>query len=1175
MDATKQWFDGFLQTRGKERPNGQMLFRYRTSEAEYQQLKGLLTARFAALSGAAWRFDARTECALFVLYASEWWRREYAGGPWRWHDIFQSLTAAPYQVDVADRSVGVERGLYVWGLRLTEYGRKYLGAIVANGGLPLQMLARGDGVLSRLLLSAAGKAQRWGWEMVQLIGYFESHAGDMVKHLREPEIYRLLAEMVTTVMELRREYQLAGLGNPVELLDQKEPRWRERFPVLIEDSSIELLLIGLVREVAQQAKMETSYPVVVTRFLVPLPDTTESYQLRMEVQIPSGISVEALATAIGIAPSQVPPLFALEMAGIPPTSLGQGRLLLGTEDSTALLTGKPRRFLGQAACQEQMLMLRGMGSPIQAYAAVPGGEALDEAQPWCFAPHSETLTLVGIGSCKVASDSAYVLVLDDFVCSPRAESSFDLLGWVEDLPQPRWLYQVRGVVDILADGESYSIRTNTSHAEEEVFLWKGSRFTGQPASLPVFKGVPRLYRQDAEGLLYPVSEKNIEWVQPVPKGAPIAHIQQHRGPVDAWLLSEGQRQRRFRMVLIAPTAEISYHSGSNENEAAIELQGWGVEALHTAVALSPECCVTQTSAKLLMRAQQQPPACIPVTAQWVSGWPQLQLELPFPARSGRFSRSDGRVLPDGATLALQHIYEVRVQVFDQNPNAPKRYKLQMQLLGDSEDGSVQEHHATVEVNIPIAERQHIGELRFFEIESTLRDLFAQNTHLDACIRITLLAGVVAVRSLTLTRYDLELEQQQQSVAVPAARFIEMSSQQLEGLQLRALPLLELGVTPFCVEPLRSEEGALVGRWDMAQLPAGHSPWLVYPVQHSSLQVRPLRWQATALDTLGTLQTLGDNLCPLAHAMAFPIEESRSKALAKVILLMAEDFSHPSWVLLIQQYQQLKYLPLNTLDYWRVLATHPAACLAVVFQLSGEKVQELMERMRDELGVMWELTSARCLRTALKKFWSLLQMQLGGLSENLLVDLVKNTFTKMGQISGSLALQIDRLLYQELGVSGQSFARMVVEYRKAPQAMLQALWQGEDCLLQRLLLRHHAQQETWPDCKMVRKLVAQIESHPDAKLVQFFRSLGTQLVWSPTAPSGAASLGPKQDVANTPLLLGILLQITDATTWLQSNGHMAALRQIKAFDPVWFDVGLQTGAWLALKAREQVKSTAHA
>lgn len=113
------------------------------------------------------------------------------------------------------------------------------------------------------------------------------------------------------------------------------------------------------------------------------------------------------------------------------------------------------------------------------------------------------------------------------------------------------------------------------------------------------------------------------------------------------------------MVLIAPTAEISYWSGASENEAAIELQDWGVAALHTNAALSPEISVTKAAVKLSMFSQQQPPAFISVTAQWLSGWPQLQLQLPFPAGSGRFSRSDGSVLPDKASISLQRIHACR------------------------------------------------------------------------------------------------------------------------------------------------------------------------------------------------------------------------------------------------------------------------------------------------------------------------------------------------------------------------------------------------------------------------------------------------------------------------------------------------------------------------------------
>ena len=158
MQAVKDWFYAFLRARSMDKANGQMLFRYRATQAEYQELKEIFSARFAGLGGKSWRHESSAESALFVLYASEWWRREYAGGAWRWTSIFESLTKASYRVDPVERSVIVELGLRAWGHRPSEDGKKYLGAIVAHGGLPLKLLARGDGVISRLLLSATRKA---------------------------------------------------------------------------------------------------------------------------------------------------------------------------------------------------------------------------------------------------------------------------------------------------------------------------------------------------------------------------------------------------------------------------------------------------------------------------------------------------------------------------------------------------------------------------------------------------------------------------------------------------------------------------------------------------------------------------------------------------------------------------------------------------------------------------------------------------------------------------------------------------------------------------------------------------------------------------------------------------------------------------------------------------------
>lgn len=1164
MQVVKDWFHAFLRARGMDKANGQMLFRYRATQAEYQELKAIFSARFEALAGTPWRFESNAESALFVLYASEWWRREYAGGAWRWTSIFESLTKGPYRVDPLDRSVIVELGLRVWGHRPSDDGHRYLGAIVAHGGLPLQLLARRDGVISRLLLSATRKAQLLSWGEQQLVGYFESHREDMVQHVRIAEMYRLLSEMVLTVLTLRGEYKLAGVGNPVAVLEQMEPKWRERFPIAVDDQSVDPLLVGLVREVSRQVKTVTAYPVSVLRTLVKLAEA-DSYALSMSVSMPSTISVDALASVLQVAPSKVPQSFVLEMAGDQRLPLGQGRQLLGAQSSTVLLSGRTRRFLGKEACQEVLLALRSVGADVVSPASVPGGEAMDDSAPWIFDSVDGVLTLVGVGSCKVANASAYVLAPDHFRFVPVDGATVELIGLVEELPEPRWMHKVEGRVSVVADDDSYTVQTHAPKGVEEQFVWKGNRLWCHASPFPVYQGVPRLYRLDEEGQPLPIADKDIEWVQAVRKGKRLLNVKAHRGPVDAWWLVDGKRQRRFRMAVVAPDAHIAFKSGDAECEGSVELHGWGVTALHACSTLSPVFARHEAAAKLAMKANGQPPANVTVTAEWSPALPVLHVDLPFPATGGRFAQSDGSVLPNATTLTLKRAHDVHVQVFDRNPSAPKRYRLELQLSGESQGNRMRR----AEIAVPL-DRNGVGDLRFFEIESTLNGLFCQSDHLDACLEVNLVAGSATIRTLRINRYDVELEREQQSLALLDSQLANVSVDQLEGIVLHAIPLLESTIEPQVLEQLQSGEQP-VGRWSMVDLPAGHSPWLVYPSQMSSLLVRPTLWSTSAFDRLGTLQALGDGACPLSRAMSSSTPHDRERDLIKVVAAMTEDMDHASWTLVFHHYKHLKHLPLSTLDYWRVIGRSQEASLAAALKFPAD-IHELISRMRDELGVMWEFTSRATLQKAYDGLSASLLKQLGGPgSQGVVEKVVGDIFDKIGSVSEALAVQIDFALFEKLGRRTPRFEQSVARFASAPEALLQQHWQGEDSHLQRVLLRNHADEKVWPYFKLWEELVEAITEYCEPRYVDFIRALGRQLLWVPQVPPGSPPVYAKFDVANAPLLTGFLVQACDAGRWLRSNDHMAALRQIKAFDPIWFEIGLQLGALLAMKAQQ--KSTA--
>lgn len=1164
LQIFKEWFYNFLQVRGMSKANGQMLFRYRATQAEYQELKGIFSDRFKTLGGASWQHESSAESALFVLYSAEWWRREYAGGAWRWTSIFESLTIGTYRVDPLERSVIVELGLSAWLLRPSEDGKKYLGAIVAHGGLPLKLLGRGDGVISRLLLSATRKAQMLGWGEQQLVGYFESYRDDMVQHVRAAEIYRLLSEMVLTVLSLRGEYKLAGVGNPVAVLEQMEPKWRERFPIAVDDQSVDPLLVGLVREVSRQIKTEMAYPVSVLRTLVKQAEA-DSYALSMSVSLPRTISVEALASALQVAPSKVPQSFALEMAGEQRMSLGQGRQLLGAQSSTVLLSGHPKRFQGKKACQEVLLTLRSVGADVVSPTSVPGGEALDDFAPWVFESVDDTLTLVAVGSCKIASVSAFVLAPDHFRLVPIDDASVELIGLVEELPEPRWMHKVEGRVSIVADDDSYTVQTHSPKGAEEQFVWKGNRLWRHSSPFPVYQGVPRLYRLDEEGQPLPIADKDIEWVQAVRKGERLVNVKAHRGPVDAWLLVDGKRQRRFRMAVVAPDAHIAFRSGDTECEGRVEFHGWGVTALHASSALSPVFARHDAVAKLAMKANGQPPANATLTAEWSPALPVLRIDVPFPAAGGRFARSDGGVLANAATLTLRRAHNVHVQVFDQNPSAPKRYRLELQLSGESKGNRMRR----AEIAIPL-DGNGVGDLRFFEIESTLNGLFCQSDHLDACLEVSLVAGSATIRTLRINRYDVELEREQQSLALLGSQMADVSVEQLQGLVLHAIPLLESTVEPQVFEQLQSGEQP-VGRWSMVDLPAGHSPWLVYPSQMSSLLARPTLWSTSAFDRLGTLQALGDGACPLSRAMSSSTPNDRERDLTKVVADMTEDMDHASWKLVFHHYKHLKHLPLSTLDYWRVIGRSQEACLTAALKFPSD-VHELMSRMRDELGVMWEFTSRATLVKAYDRFFASWLKQLGGAgSEGVVEKVMDDLYDKIGSVSEVLAVQIDLVLFEKTGKRTPRFEQSVARFASVPDVLLQQLWLGEDSLLQRVLLRNHADQQVWPYFKLWEELLNAVNEHCELSHIEFIRSLGRKLLWVPQVPPGSPPVFAKFDVANAPLLTGFLVQSCDAGRWLQSSDHMAALRQIKAFDPIWFETGLQMGALLAMKVLQ--KSTA--
>lgn len=1158
------WFQSFLERRELTRPDGRMLFSYRTTREEYVELRRLLGDTLSALDGAPWTLRSRAECACFVLYAAEWWRREYAGDLWRWTTILNSIGPA-YHLEVVERTTAVEVGLRAWGHRPSGQGKKYLGAIVAQGGLPLRLIARGGGAIARLLTRGMRQAQLYGWDGQRLESFFHAYDHELVQHLRDEEIYRLLSSVVTTVLGLRRDHKLAGISNPVEVLERQQPDWRNLFPIVVEeDQAAEALLVGLVREAAREIARGAVYPVTATRTLQPAGDGS-SHRLVTVIQVPASVPLEALKSAIGLEADKIPQAFSVDLVGTQRLPLADARQLLGSSEPTVLLSGKSHVLKGEDSFRELRFAVRSKGLELHPPVAIPGGDELDEAQPWVFVERDGAWVLAGVGGCRVAEDKCLVAVPQS--CQLRSlDVGATVLrrGELEAMGASRALYEVAGPVEAVIDSVVFTVRTHQTAGLSEQLLWRGQREAYPSTPFPVYRGIPRLYRLGDDGVPIAVHERHVAWMTATRDPVRVDNPRLHVGPIDAWLTADGSRIRRFRMVLLPEQAKLRFKSGSDDRSGAVEFQRWAIAKVDVPPAATSRVDFDEGVVRVDLSASGRPPAFLEFRLTWHGCSHALRLTLPFPATGARFTTFDGEELVRGHSISATRMAGVRVQVLDRNPNQPQKYK----LVAEQENGSATHggHRPRLELPIPIS-ADGSGELRLLDIEASLQGLLCQSDLLDAKLALRVLAGANKLAELSVTRYDVDLERQEAQAALTASQLRTLSADQLLGLKLCAVPLLQADFVQQDLDQLRSEE-VPTGRWDLSALSAADGPWLVVPRDDSSLVVRPMLYR---VPDGGASTSTVSGLCPLAQAMAIGESDERARALETAIGAMAADYDHPSWKLVLRQYTALSHLPLSTLDYWRTCARSPAAGLAMLLKLSHD-MPRLAMRMREELGVLWELTPAVALSAALQRLHQSWTAQLGAAQEEAVRVLTEQIFRKLASSAPVLVDGVELTLFKAGLGRTPGVASLLGEVRSGPSGLAQRLWSGQDSLVQRFLLRTHLDDEFWPGFELTDLLISKMGERHGRSLQQLLAACGRdprRLFWLPTlGQQGPHAKNVKQDVANVPVLCGLLSQLASEPHAWWTQDEIMKLRQLRAFAPAWFEEACRLGGLMALSTQEQ-------
>ena len=241
------WLGTFLLRRGIQAPDYRCLYAYHCSHEEYldllHQLRVLDTFDKAVNDTAA--------SACLVLFCSEWYRREYQRDHgWSWEPIWKTLG---FNLSPGDLGKAIPKGLeHYWKRPMHFYEserRNFLGSLFSEGGLPFQVLREGGSRFQTLFDRVLKQYEQW-----HILGYSTSQQVEQqLEKANLPQVFasqtsvELIAHMADQLMSLVRDYGLVQANEPVARLDAMNPKWRELFPLPLDNQTGSELLNGLLK----------------------------------------------------------------------------------------------------------------------------------------------------------------------------------------------------------------------------------------------------------------------------------------------------------------------------------------------------------------------------------------------------------------------------------------------------------------------------------------------------------------------------------------------------------------------------------------------------------------------------------------------------------------------------------------------------------------------------------------------------------------------------------------------------------------------------------------------------------------------------------------------------------------------------------------------------------------
>ena len=906
------WTKDFLAKRELSEPDGRALYAYRCTVEEFDRLREVLRGPHHSLGSINGHYFRA-----FVLYAAQWWQRQYDGRRWAWEPLLDSIDWAVHYPDLYP---GVRRAWRWWKVKPVRLpsSTRFLGTFACHGGLPLALVGDAGAPITRYLravLHHTLEYRRFVEDTIELAKDKE----DLLRPptLRRDYVFRLVADVVEAVLDLQPDAQ--G-DDPIASLDCNRAEWRKGMPLDLGNEQARALLIGLLRDAAQGSEMRGE-DFRVQRFLRL---TSVGWRLGARVRPPASISGTGLARQLSVT-DDLPPRIEVRM-------LARGTHVVGVYDQGGE-SGEEYRLASRqarlelwdedAAAEMRLQFLAGdyIGDGI-----VPlGGASLGEL-PWAFRADEHECPLIGEGTVRNRSPEIVVLApRGDGRSVEGAEEEGEVLG--------RALWRVRSTVTIQTEFGVCTVRPGVAEQPAEDYRLWGMRWYDADCVHPLYRGVPKLTVGEVGGSLKNVPEREVEWRrtgggwQQAP--APVHGLWQVRHVV------QGELRFYSRVGILPVDIAMKLELGGTVSEGVLAFSGTGRVRVATDDA-DLDVHEEGDSLRVALKAADalQPPTTVNLRLDW-QGASELHVVVPFPGLGGRFLR-EGK--PVHGLVAADELYGVRAIAL--SPISTDRFWVEGELRALDLGSLIKVAH----FRRLLRRTGSVHELSLIDVRTLIESLLSASSSSDAYVALRIVNGAGE------SQCDLKVAQFATEIAYVAANaYVELSSPPAErgALSFQAIPMARPDDDPL----------TLATDGHIAALPPDfhyEEPWLAVARHDGRICARP---KEVSRPPRAGMREISDSPLPrLAEAARVTDPERRRVIVASALQRMAEDDAgdvEQEWEFLTNTILSTDDLPASAVDVLVGLTKAPRLLVRSLFRMDSMPRQRLW-RLEEQLPFSWLL-----------------------------------------------------------------------------------------------------------------------------------------------------------------------------------------------------------------------------